>query len=103
MSGRSTINAHRHINRKHLEIRGCWGSEPGHFLRALALLERHARDVPWREIGGRTYPLTGLNEALADAEAMRITKAVVDPWESKPGFQLRRRLRRDSQAIRLPS
>ncbi len=78
--GPSSVNAHRHINRKHLEIRGCWGSEPGHFLRALALLERHAANVPWREIGGRTYPLTGLNEALADAEAMRITKAVVDPW-----------------------
>jgi L-iditol 2-dehydrogenase len=78
--GPSTINAHRQINRKHLEIRGCWGSEPGHFLRALAILDRHAAQVPWRDIGERVYPLTGLNEALADAEAMRITKAVVDPW-----------------------
>lgn len=78
--GDSRINAHRQINRKHLEIRGCWGSEPGHFLRALGFLERHAATVPWREIGGRTYPLTGLNEALADAEAMRITKALVNPW-----------------------
>jgi L-iditol 2-dehydrogenase len=77
--GPSAINAHQHINRKHLEIRGCWGSEPGHFLRALALLERHAAAVPWRRIGERTYPLTALNDALADAEAMRITKALVDP------------------------
>ena len=78
--GDSTINAHRQINRKHLEIRGCWGSEPGHFLRALSFLERYAADVPWREIGGRTYPLDRLGDALADAEAMRITKALVDPW-----------------------
>ena len=78
--GDATINAHRQINRKHLEIRGCWGSEPGHFLRALSFLERHADRVPWREIGGRTYPLISLNEALADAEAMRITKALVNPW-----------------------
>lgn len=78
--GDSRINAHRQINRKHLEIRGCWGSEPGHFLRALGFLERHAAAIPWREIGGRTYPLTQLNEALADAETMRITKALVDPW-----------------------
>jgi threonine dehydrogenase-like Zn-dependent dehydrogenase len=78
--GPSTINAHRQINRKHLEIRGCWGSEAGHFLRALTILERHATLVPWRDIGERVYPLAGLNEALADAEAMRITKAVVDPW-----------------------
>jgi len=78
--GDSAVNAHRHINRKHLEIRGCWGSEPGHFLRALTFLERYAAAVPWRAIGARTYPLTGLSEALADAEAMRITKALVDPW-----------------------
>lgn len=77
--GPSSINAHQHINRKHLDIRGCWGSEPGHFLRALSLLERHASRVPWRDVGGRTYGLDGLNEALADAEAMRIPKAVVDP------------------------
>ena len=79
-AGPSSVNAHRHINRKHLEIRGCWGSEPSHFLRALALLERHAAAVPWREIGERVYALTELNEALADAEGMRITKALVAPW-----------------------
>jgi L-iditol 2-dehydrogenase len=77
--GPSTINAHQHINRKHLEIRGCWGSESRHFLEALAILDAH-RDVPWRAIGARTYPLKALNQALADAEAMRITKALVDPW-----------------------
>jgi len=79
--GPSAINAHQQINRKHLEIRGCWGSEPGHFLRALLFLERYASRVPWRAVGGHTYPLTALNDALADAEAMRITKALVDPWQ----------------------
>jgi threonine dehydrogenase-like Zn-dependent dehydrogenase len=79
-AGPSTINVHHAINRKHLDIRGCWGSEPGHFLRALTLLERHASQVPWSAIGGKTYPLEGIESALADAEAMRITKALVDPW-----------------------
>jgi threonine dehydrogenase-like Zn-dependent dehydrogenase len=78
--GDSSINAHHQINRKHLEIRGCWGSEPGHFLRALGFLERYASRIPWRDIGARTYGLAGLNDALADAEAMRIPKALVDPW-----------------------
>ena len=77
--GDSAVNAHHHVNRKHLEIRGCWGSEAGHFVRALTFLERYAAQVPWRAIGTRTYPLDRLNEALADAEAMRITKALVDP------------------------
>lgn len=78
-AGPSSINAHEHINRKHLEIRGCWGSEAGHFMRALTILDQHARHLPWRAIGARVYPLNRLNEALADAEAMRLPKAVVDP------------------------
>ena len=80
-AGASTVNAHQHINRKHLEIRGCWGSEAGHFLRALRVLERHAATVPWRDIGARTYPLDRMNEALADAEAMRLPKALVAPQQ----------------------
>ena len=79
-AGTSAVNAHRQINRKHLDVRGCWGSEPRHFLRAIAILERHAASVPWRQIGARRYGLGQLNAALADAEAMRIPKALVDPW-----------------------
>ncbi len=79
-AGDSSINAHRQINRKHLEIRGCWGSEARHFLRALSILERHP-SIPFRNIGARRYGLHQLNEALADAEAMRIPKALVDPWQ----------------------
>ena len=66
--GPSTINAHQHINRKHLEIRGCWGSESRHFLEAIAILEAHG-DVPWRDIGARTYPL-----ALSERGARRMPK-----------------------------
>lgn len=80
-AGTSTINAHTQINRKHVEVRGCWGSQAGHFLRALTILERSAATVPFRSIGARVYPLDRLNEALADAEAMRLPKALVDPRE----------------------
>ena len=76
--GPVSVNAHHQINRKHLEIRGCWGSEARHFLRALSILERHPH-LPFRKIGARRYGLHQLNEALADAEAMRIPKALVDP------------------------
>jgi threonine dehydrogenase-like Zn-dependent dehydrogenase len=78
--GDSTINAHEHINRKHLDIRGCWGSEVGHFLRALRALERYGHEVPWHRIGAATYGLSGLNDALAAAESFRIPKALVNPW-----------------------
>lgn len=79
-AGPSTVNVHTAVNRKHLDIRGCWGSEPAHFLRALTLLERAGSRFPFAAIGERTYPLDQLDRALADAEAMRITKALVDPW-----------------------
>lgn len=78
-AGPSTINVHEQINRKHLEIRGCWGSEPTHFVRALEILAHHAASIPWRAIGTRVYALEELNEALADAEAMRVPKALVAP------------------------
>jgi L-iditol 2-dehydrogenase len=78
-AGPSSVNVHQQINRKHLEIRGCWGSEVGHFVRALRMLEAHHRAVPWRRIGAKTYPLAAINQALADAEAMRIPKALVQP------------------------
>ncbi len=78
-AGPSTVNVHEQINKKHLEIRGCWGSEAGHFVRALRLLERHHAQVPWRAIGARTYALADVNQALADAEGMRLPKALVKP------------------------
>mgnify|MGYP003694507579 CR=1 FL=1 len=64
---------------KHLEIRGCWGSEVSHFVRALRVLERHhAVDSLARD---RRADLRAreLNQALADAEAMRLPKALVKP------------------------
>jgi D-arabinose 1-dehydrogenase-like Zn-dependent alcohol dehydrogenase len=78
-AGPSSINAHEHINRKHLEIRGCWGSEAGHFVRALTVLDMHAATTPFRDIGARVYAMRDINAALADAEAMRLPKALVDP------------------------
>ena len=78
-AGPSSINVHQQINRKHVEVRGCWGSEVSHFVRALGLLERHHTEVPWRAIGGRTYPLAQVNAALEAAETMRVPKALVTP------------------------
>jgi threonine dehydrogenase-like Zn-dependent dehydrogenase len=78
-AGDSAINVHTAINRKHLDIRGCWGSEPAHFLRALTVLAELGPSVPFNAIGERTYRLDQLDTALTDAQSMRITKALVDP------------------------
>jgi threonine dehydrogenase-like Zn-dependent dehydrogenase len=78
--GDSRLNAHEDVNRKHLDIRGCWGSEVGHFLRALRVLERYQDVVPWHLVGARTYGLSDINDALRVAESLAIPKALVDPW-----------------------
>ena len=78
-AGPSAVNAHQHINRKHLDVRGCWGSEARHFLRALDVLARHAGKLPFSAIGAGTYGLHELDAALSAAETMRLPKALVRP------------------------
>ena len=77
--GPSTISAHRHINRKHLDVRGCWGSEVRHFATALDLLARHAGTVPWDRVGATRFGLADLTDALRQAESLAFTKALVAP------------------------
>src|SRR5207244_11951098 len=49
-AGDATINPHAHLNRRHVTLRGCWGFEFTHLHRALQLMGRHARRVPWRAL-----------------------------------------------------
>ncbi len=83
-AGPSTINVHEQINRRHLEIRGCWGSELRHFLLALQLLERQASHRPWARLGARVFGLAELNTALAEAAALHFSKALVAPNGTAP-------------------
>ncbi len=51
-----------HINRKHLDVRGCWGSEARHFLLAHDAAGRAMRPAcRGRRIGDATFGLDGLN------------------------------------------
>ena len=77
--GDVTINPHRHINRKHADVRGQWGTEFHHVVRALALAARHHDRVPLaRAIGGR-FALPDAGAALAAVEALAVTKAIITP------------------------
>jgi L-iditol 2-dehydrogenase len=78
-AGPITINPHVHVNRKHADIRGQWGTEFRHVVRALRLLARHRQRLPFdRVIGGR-YGLEQADQALDDVASMRVTKAIIDP------------------------
>ena len=53
-NGAVQIHPHWQINRKHVEIKGCWGSRYDHFHRAVELTARYGDAKPWREmVSGR--------------------------------------------------
>jgi L-iditol 2-dehydrogenase len=76
--GPVSINPHSQINRKHVELRGCWGSDFSHFHRAVELAARHGDRVPWREMAARRFPLSRAAEALQAVERRDVVKAVIE-------------------------
>ena len=80
-NGSVKIHPHWQINRKHVELRGCWGSEYHHFHRAVQLAARFGERFPWREMVTARYDLARAGDALADIEAQRSLKALVVPSE----------------------
>ena len=78
-AGPTEINAHKDINRKHADVRGQWGTEFHHVVRALRVLARHHARVPIQRLIGARYKLADAARALADVEALRVTKAVITP------------------------
>jgi len=78
-AGEMALNPHVDINRKHLQLRGQWGTEFHHLVRALRLLGKHGERLPFARVIGRRYGLEETNEALAEVEALTVTKAVIAP------------------------
>ena len=77
--GETTVNFHHAVNRKHATVLGQWGSELTHWVRALALLAKHREHLPFADVIGGRYALADAGRALADVEALRVTKAVITP------------------------
>jgi threonine dehydrogenase-like Zn-dependent dehydrogenase len=78
-AGDVTLNPHRHINRRHADVRGCWGYEFTHLYRALELLARHNGQFHWRDLVTREYPLADAARALMDMERLAVVKALIRP------------------------
>jgi D-arabinose 1-dehydrogenase-like Zn-dependent alcohol dehydrogenase len=78
-NGPIEIHPHWQVNRKHVEIRGCWGCDYSHFHRAVQIAARFGNKVPWREMIGGRFGLTQAGEALAAVETRALTKAVIVP------------------------
>lgn len=82
-NGDISLNPHLHINKKHLEVRGCWGSDFSHLWRAMETLRRfggsESGKMDWASLITHRYSLEEAEEALRDVEAGRVVKAVIQP------------------------
>lgn len=81
-NGPVALNPHLDINRKHLDIRGCWGCDFSHLYRAIEMMGRTVRSlapVPWERMISARYGLAEAQQALDDVAALRVVKAVIDP------------------------
>jgi L-iditol 2-dehydrogenase len=75
--GPTSFNPHLDLNKKHLDVRGCWGSEFSHFYRAAQLAAQ--RSEPWTRMKLISYGLDEANEALEDVSEGRVLKALIRP------------------------
>lgn len=77
--GEVEINPHWELNRKHLEVRGCWGSDFSHLYRGVRVLARYGDRFPWERMISAEYRLDQAGQALADVAALKVIKALIRP------------------------
>ena len=77
--GDATFNPHADLNRKHLDVLGCWGSDYSHFHRSVEVLKHPAARAAWSTLELTRYPLAQANEALAAVAEGRCVKAIMVP------------------------
>ncbi|MEX2528916.1 MAG: zinc-binding dehydrogenase [Gemmatimonadota bacterium] len=78
-AGPTEVNPHSQVNRKHARILGQWGTDLRHLVGALRLLARHRDRLPFKRVIGAAYGLDETGQALADVEALSVTKAIIQP------------------------
>jgi L-iditol 2-dehydrogenase len=78
-TGTVTVNPHVHVNRRHANILGQWGTDFRHIVRALAMLAKHHERLPFSRVIGGRYKLEDAAQALEDVAELRVTKAVITP------------------------
>ena len=77
--GSIEINPHLDINKKHIDIRGCWGCDFSHLYRAIETMGRNSDTVPWEKTITAYYGLEEAGQALKDVEELKVVKAVINP------------------------
>jgi L-iditol 2-dehydrogenase len=78
--GETVFNPHLDLNKKHLEVRGCWGSDYSHFHRAVEMLRNPRAAQLWSAMKLERFGLAQANDALEAVAAGKVVKALIDPW-----------------------
>ena len=73
------FNPHTELNRKHLDVRGCWGSDFSHFYRGAQIVSEPSRASAWEGMKLTRFGLGQANEALELVKAGKVLKALIDP------------------------
>jgi threonine dehydrogenase-like Zn-dependent dehydrogenase len=77
--GTVPLNPHTQLNRKHVELRGCWGSDYSHFHRAVEVAARNSSRVPWRAMVANRFDLAHCGDALEAVRNQSVLKALIVP------------------------
>ncbi|HXT64025.1 MAG TPA: zinc-binding dehydrogenase [Pyrinomonadaceae bacterium] len=82
--GATSFNPHLDLNKKHLDVRGCWGSDFSHFYRGVQIVSDPTRANPWTALKRKLsyYNLEQANEALAQVANGSVLKALIMPQGS---------------------
>ena len=80
VSTNAGFNPHLDLNKKHLDVRGCWGSDFSHFYRGAQIISDPNRAALWTNLKTKLsrYGLDEANRALADVAEGRVLKALIE-------------------------
>jgi len=77
--GEVPMNPHLHINSKHLNVVGSWGSDFSHFYLGVRFMDKFRTKYPWHRIISKEYRLDEAEQALNDVENLKVMKALIKP------------------------
>jgi L-iditol 2-dehydrogenase len=77
--GEVAFNPHLDLNKKHLDVRGCWGSDYSHFHRAIEMLKAPEAARLWSQLTLERYGLSQVNEAIEHVASAKSIKTLIVP------------------------
>ncbi len=77
--GDISFNPHLDLNKKHLDVRGCWGADFSHFYKSVRLMSHVSRSIPWSAVPLKFYGLSEVNHALEAVAAGAEGKSLINP------------------------